>query len=81
MMAESFASIKWTDKEESIPAFFTMVIMAFAYNISYGIAAGLIFYCITKICVRKQKEVHPIIYAAALLFILYFVLMAVNKIG
>jgi AGZA family xanthine/uracil permease-like MFS transporter len=81
MMAESFASIKWTDKEESIPAFFTMIIMAFAYNISYGIAAGLIFHCIAKICVRKQKEVHPIIYAAALLFILYFVLMAVNKIS
>jgi len=81
MMAEAFASIHWTDMEESVPSFFTVVIMAFAYNISYGIAAGIIFYCITKICNRKVKELHPIIVIAALLFILYFVLMAMYKIS
>lgn len=79
MMAESFAGIKWDDIEEALPAFFVVAIMAFCYNISYGIAFGFIFYCITKICKGKASEVHPILYGSAILFILNFILLAVNK--
>jgi AGZA family xanthine/uracil permease-like MFS transporter len=79
LMAEAFADIKWKELDEAVPAFFTVTIMAFAYNISYGIAAGFIFYCIAKICKGKFKEVHPIIIGATLLFLLNFVLLAVNK--
>jgi AGZA family xanthine/uracil permease-like MFS transporter len=80
MMAESFADIRWKKIDEAIPAFFTVVIMAFAYNISYGIAAGFFFYCIAKICKKEAKEVHPIIWGATLLFLLNFVLLALNRI-
>lgn len=78
LMAESFGKIKWGDLEEAIPAFFTVLIMTLAYNISYGIAAGFIFYCIVKICLGKAKEVHPILYGAAVLFILNFALLAIK---
>jgi len=81
LMAESFAGIKWDELDEAIPAFFTITIMTFAYNISYGIAAGFIFYCIVKACNKKIKEVHPILFGATLLFIIYFVLMAIHQIG
>lgn len=80
MMAEAFADIRWKEFDEAIPAFFTVAIMTFAYNISYGIAAGFIFYCIVKICKKEFKEIHPIIIGATLLFLLNFVLLAVNKI-
>jgi AGZA family xanthine/uracil permease-like MFS transporter len=80
MMAESFADIRWKKIDEAIPAFFTVVIMAFAYNISYGIAAGFLFYCIAKICKKEAKEVHPLIWGATLLFLLNFVLLAFNRI-
>jgi len=80
MMADSFKGIKWDELEESIPAFFTVIIMTFAYNISYGIAAGFIFYCIVKFCKRQVKDVHPILFGATALFLIYFVLMAVNRI-
>jgi len=80
MMAESFADIKWKELEEAIPAFLTVVVMAFAYNISYGIAAGFIFFCIIKLCKRSIKEVHPILIGSSLMFLLYFVLMAINRI-
>ncbi len=79
LMAESFAGIKWNDLEEAIPAFFTVTIMTFAYNISYGIAAGFIFYVIVKLCRGKIKEVHPILIGAGVLFIINFVLMAIEK--
>ena len=80
LMAESFAGIKWTEIDEAIPAFMTVLIMAFAYNISYGIAAGFIFYCIGKIVKSKAKEVHPIIYISTLLFIINFTVMALGVI-
>jgi AGZA family xanthine/uracil permease-like MFS transporter len=79
LMAESFTGIKWDDIQEGLPAFFVVAFMAFAYSISYGIAAGFIFYVITKLCTGKAKEVHPIIYGASFLFILNFVLLAVNN--
>jgi AGZA family xanthine/uracil permease-like MFS transporter len=81
MMAEAFAEIRWKEMDEAIPAFFTVTIMTFAYNISYGIAAGFIFYCIAKICKKEFKQIHPIILGATLLFLLNFVLLAVNKIS
>ena len=80
LMAESFADIHWKEMEESVPAFFTVIIMTFAYNISYGIAAGFIFYCIAKICKRQTKDLHPIIVGATLLFLLNFILLAITKI-
>jgi AGZA family xanthine/uracil permease-like MFS transporter len=79
MMAEAFADIRWKEIHEAIPAFFTVLIMTLAYNISYGIAAGFIFYCIAKACKKEAHEVHPIIWGATLLFILNFVLLAIFR--
>lgn len=78
LMAESFIDIKWNDLDEALPSFLTILIMAFAYNISYGIAAGFIFYCIIKIFRGKAKEVHPILYVSTLLFILNFIVLAIG---
>ncbi len=78
LMMASFMHIRWDSFEEALPVFFTVVIMAFGYSISYGIAAGFIFYCIAKICTGKIKEIHPLLGGAALFFILNFVLQAVT---
>ncbi|MCL2276673.1 MAG: NCS2 family permease [Treponema sp.] len=80
MMADSFKGIKWDELDESIPAFFTIAIMTLAYNISYGIAAGFIFYCVVKFCKKQIRDIHPILFGATMLFLIYFVLMAVNRI-
>lgn len=77
MMVSSFAEIKWDNLEEAVPAFFAGLFMALCYSISYGIAAGFIFYCIVKICKKEFKKIHPIIAAVAILFILNFILQAI----
>lgn len=77
MMMSSFTKINWEDLEEAIPAFFASVFMGFSYSISYGIAAGFIFYCLIKICKGKIKEVHPILIVSTLLFIANFVVLAI----
>ena len=80
LMAESFAGIKWADFEDALPALMTVLVMAFAYNISYGIAAGFLFYILAKVFRGKAKEVHPIIYVATALFILNFIVLAIGVI-
>lgn len=76
MMLGSFVDINWKDFSEAIPAFFAGITMAFFYNISIGIALGFIFYIIVKLCKREAKDIHPILWISAVLFLAYFVLMA-----
>jgi len=77
MMLSAFADIKWTELEEAVPAFFAGIFMAMCYSISYGIAAGFIFYCIVK-CIKGQaKEIHPILWVSTALFIVNFVVLAI----
>jgi AGZA family xanthine/uracil permease-like MFS transporter len=80
LMMGSFKEIAWDDFSEAVPAFFAAILMAFCYNISYGIAFAFIFHCLIKLLRGKGKEIHPILYAAAGLFLLNFVLMAVKNI-
>ena len=76
MMLSAFREIQWDDFSEAVPAFFAGIFMALCYSISYGIAAGFVFYCITKVCKKQAKEVHPILWVATVLFVLNFVLLA-----
>jgi AGZA family xanthine/uracil permease-like MFS transporter len=77
MMLASFKDVNWTELEDSIPAFFAAIFMAFCYSISYGIAGGFIFYCLVKIIRGKAKEVSPVLWVATALFVLNFVILAI----
>lgn len=79
MMLSSFSEINWTDMDEALPAFFASIFMGMCYNISYGIAAGFIFYCLVKCLRGKAKEIHPILWVSTGLFILNFVVMGIIK--
>jgi len=81
MMAGAFKEIDWSDFAEAVPAFLAASIMAFAYSISIGIAFGFIFYVLVRVCQKRAKEIHPILWVSAGLFFLYFVLMSLNELG
>jgi AGZA family xanthine/uracil permease-like MFS transporter len=76
MMMSSFKDIDWSDFDEALPAFFAGIFMALCYSISYGIAAGFIFYVIVKVCKGKAKEINPLLWICTALFILNFILLA-----
>lgn len=78
LMMESLGKVKWDEFEEAAAAFFTAVVMPFSYSIATGVAAGFIFYCLAKICRGKAKEVHPIMYIVTVLFLLKYVVDALN---
>jgi adenine/guanine/hypoxanthine permease len=73
LMMESIKDINFTDFTEALPAFFTIAIMPFSYSIANGIAAGIVFYPVMKVATGKYKEVHPIMYILAVLFIFRFI--------
>jgi len=72
LMMTAVRQIDWMDYSISIPAFLTITLMPFTYSISNGIGAGVISYVVLKIATGRAREVHPILYGVAVLFVLYF---------
>jgi AGZA family xanthine/uracil permease-like MFS transporter len=77
MMAKNMRRIDWGDHTEAIPSFFIMTGIPFFHNISDGIAAGLVTYPILKVLAGKGRELSPLLYVVALLFILRYVFFPV----
>ncbi|HAJ70046.1 MAG: NCS2 family permease [Alkalibacterium sp.] len=75
LMMSAFSEIDWNNLEEAIPAFFASIFMGFTYSISYGIAAGFLFYIITKVVKGKARVVHPVLWATTALFIFNFIIL------
>ena len=80
LMMEALMKIEWDKFDEAVAAFFTAVVMPFAYSIATGVAAGFIFYVIIKVVKGKAKEVHPIMYIVTGLFVLKYVIDALQLI-
>ncbi|GLY26304.1 MFS transporter [Micromonospora sp. NBRC 101691] len=72
LMMMAVRTIDWSNYEIAIPAFLTIVLMPFTYSISNGIGAGLITYVVLKLAKGKAREVHPLLYGVAALFVVYF---------
>jgi len=72
LMMMGVRNIDWADYEIAIPAFLTIVLMPFTYSISNGIGAGVITYTLIKLVRGKAREVHPLMWGVAALFLLYF---------
>lgn len=68
-MMSPIKDIDLDDYTEAIPAFLTIVMMPFAYSIAEGIVFGMVSYVILKVVAGKGKQVTPIMYVLALLFI------------
>lgn len=74
LMMGCVTDIDWRDVSIAVPAFLTIAFMAFTYNISYGIAFGLISYVFIEIFIGKVKEVKAFTWVIAILFGLMFFL-------
>ena len=74
LMVICVKDIDWSDPAIALPSFLTMTMMPFTYNISYGIAFGLISHIIIKVCTGKIKEVNVGTWVVAALFAAMFFL-------
>jgi AGZA family xanthine/uracil permease-like MFS transporter len=74
LMVMQVSGIDWKNYEVAIPAFLTIILMPFTYSITVGIGAGFIVYVVIKLALGKAKVVHPLMWLAAALFVVYFTL-------
>ena len=72
LMMSNVRKINWDDPSVAVPAFLTIAFMPLTYNISYGIAFGLISYVIIKLFSGKVKEVNVATWVITLLFAVMF---------
>ncbi len=74
LMASSLKDIEWDKLEIAIPSFITIIVMVLSYGIADGIAAGFTLYPIMMTAVGRKKEVHPVMWILAVIFIIHFAL-------
>ena len=72
LMMTAVRTIDWSDYEIAVPAFLTIVLMPFTYSISNGIGGGMVTYVLIKLVRGKIREIHPLMWVVAALFLLYF---------
>lgn len=72
LMLNGVKEIEWTDPAVAVPSFLTLAMMPFTYNISYGIALGIISYVLIKLFTGKIKEVNVLSAIIGLMFAVMF---------
>src|SRR4051795_13455883 len=72
LMMTQVTNIDWGDMEIALPAFLTIVLMPFTYNITVGIGAGFIAWVLLKIAKGHARSIHPLLWTVCGFFLLYF---------
>ncbi len=75
LMMGNVRKIDWTDHTEAIPAFLTVIIMSFSFSITEGISFGFISYTVLKAVTGRIKQVSPLIFIFAILFVLRYIFL------
>jgi AGZA family xanthine/uracil permease-like MFS transporter len=75
LMMTQIKGIDWADYGIAIPAFLTIILMPFTYNISVGIGAGFVSHVVIRLVQGRRKEVHPLL---SVLFMVYFLSSPIN---
>lgn len=73
-MLTTVAEIDFSDITEAFPAFMTILMMPITYSIAEGISFGMISYAGIKLLTGKGKEVSPLVYILALVFLARYLL-------
>jgi AGZA family xanthine/uracil permease-like MFS transporter len=78
LMMTQIKGIDWADYGIAIPAFLTIILMPFTYNISVGIGAGFVSHVVIRMVQGRRKEVHPLLILVSVLFMVYFLSSPIN---
>ncbi|WP_051114187.1 NCS2 family permease [Actinopolymorpha alba] len=79
LMMTQVTEISWDKLDVALPAFLTIVLMPFTYSISVGIGAGFVTYVVLRAARGKAREVHPLLWVVAALFVVYFAIDPIKQ--
>ena len=73
LMLRELTELDWDESTEVIPAAVTALAMPFTYSIANGLAFGFITYAVLKGCTGRAREVHPMVWLIAGVFLFKFI--------
>lgn len=73
LMLRDLVELDWEDTTEVIPACVTALLMPFTYSIANGVSFGFITYAALKLLTGRAKQVHPVVWIIAGVFLFKFI--------
>lgn len=73
LMLHELVDLEWDDLTEVVPACVTALLMPFTYSIANGVAFGFITYAVLKLLAGRPKEVKPVVWVIAAVFLFKFI--------
>jgi len=73
LMLRELTELDWDESTEVIPAAVTALTMPFTYSIANGLAFGFITYAVLKLFTGRARQVHPMVWLIAAVFLFKFV--------
>jgi AGZA family xanthine/uracil permease-like MFS transporter len=70
-MVIPLTKIDWSNPEESIPSFLTLVLIPMTYSLSVGISFGFISWTVLKVITGKSAEINPILALISILSLFF----------
>ena len=74
LMITQIRHLVWDDMVLVIPAFLTIALMPFTYSITNGIGAGVVTYVLLSAVSGRVRQIHPLMWVIAAMFVVYFAL-------
>jgi AGZA family xanthine/uracil permease-like MFS transporter len=72
LMVGLIKDIDFSDIEEGMPALLGLILMPLTFSITVGIGAAFIAHVVIKVVRGKLTEIHPLLWAVAIAFVIYF---------
>ncbi|SFE14630.1 NCS2 family permease [Blastococcus tunisiensis] len=74
LMVTQIRYLSWDDMSLVIPAFLTIALMPFTYSITNGIGAGVVSFVLLRLVTGRRRDIHPLMWVIAAMFVVYFAL-------
>jgi AGZA family xanthine/uracil permease-like MFS transporter len=78
LMVGLIKDIDFSDIEEGLPALLGLILMPLTFSITVGIGAAFVTHVIVKVVRGKITEIHPLLWAVAIAFAIYFLQTWIN---
>ena len=75
LMMGQASRIGWPDPTEAIPAFVTLTLIPFTFNIAHGVAGGIVAYVLVKAGAGRRREVSRLMWTLAAVLVAAYALL------
>jgi adenine/guanine/hypoxanthine permease len=75
LMMGQVGRVPWTDPTEAIPAFVTLTLIPFTFNIAHGVAGGIVAYVVVKAGAGRGRQVSWLMWALAAVLLAAYALL------